>query len=170
MSKEYINNNPGEYSVYSSQKENNGELGKIDTYDYDGEYLTWTTDGKYAGSIFYRNEKFSITNVCGLLDVKDKSSVYIKYLKYILSIKVSDYVNQGMGNPKLMSNVMGNIEVYIPDFHIQKRIADVLDNFDIICTNFNIGLPKEIDLRKKQYEYYRNLLLTFPTSGGGGAI
>lgn len=167
MSKKYINDNPGEYSVYSSQTENNGELGKIDTYDYDGEYLTWTTDGKYAGSIFYRNEKFSITNVCGLLDVKDKSKVYIKFLKYILSIKVGDYVNQGMGNPKLMSNVMGNVEVYIPEFQIQKRIADILDNFDIICANLNIGLPKEIDLRKKQYEYYRNLLLTFPTSGGG---
>jgi type I restriction enzyme S subunit len=67
MSKEYLSQNRGEYPVYSSQTANNGQIGKISTYDYDGEYLTWTTDGANAGTIFYRNEKFSITNVCGLL-------------------------------------------------------------------------------------------------------
>ncbi|EPJ19111.1 type I restriction modification DNA specificity domain protein, partial [Chlamydia psittaci 02DC21] len=44
-SKDYIKNNIGIYPVYSSQTENNGELGKINTYDFDGEYVTWTTDG-----------------------------------------------------------------------------------------------------------------------------
>ena len=57
MSKDYIKENQGEYPVYSSQTENNGELGHISTYDYNGEYLTWTTDGANAGSIFYRNGK-----------------------------------------------------------------------------------------------------------------
>ena len=69
MSKDYIRENEGEYPVYSSQTENNGELGRISTFDFDGEYLTWTTDGANAGTVFYRNGKFSITNVCGLLRV-----------------------------------------------------------------------------------------------------
>lgn len=43
MSKDYIKENAGEYPVYSSQTENNGELGLIATYDFDGEYLTWTS-------------------------------------------------------------------------------------------------------------------------------
>ena len=45
MSKDYIRGNEGNFPVYSSQTENNGELGRISTFDYDGEYLTWTTDG-----------------------------------------------------------------------------------------------------------------------------
>ena len=73
MSKDFIRDNPGDFPVYSSQTENNGELGKIDTYMYDGEYLTWTTDGAHAGSVFYRIGKFSVTNVCGLLHIKKEN-------------------------------------------------------------------------------------------------
>jgi type I restriction enzyme S subunit len=71
MSKDYLRNNAGEYPVYSSQTVDDGVFGRINTYDYDGEYLTWTTDGANAGSIFYRNGKFSITNVCGLIYLGD---------------------------------------------------------------------------------------------------
>lgn len=53
MSKDYIRDNAGLFPVYSSQTENNGELGKISTFDYTGEYITWTTDGANAGSVFY---------------------------------------------------------------------------------------------------------------------
>lgn len=52
ISKDYIRDNIGEYPVYSSQTENNGILGCISTYEYNGEYLTWTTDGANAGSVF----------------------------------------------------------------------------------------------------------------------
>ena len=81
MSKDYIKENHGEYPVYSSQTENFGELGCISTYDFDGEYLTWTTDGANAGSVFYRNGKFSITNVCGLI----KASNYIMCISVLVS-------------------------------------------------------------------------------------
>ena len=50
MSKDYLRNNAGEYPVYSSQTVDDGVFGRINTYDYDGEYLTWTTDGANAGS------------------------------------------------------------------------------------------------------------------------
>ena len=113
MSKDYIRDNVGDYPVYSSQTENNGELGKITTYDFEGEYVTWTTDGANAGSVFYRNGKFSVTNVCGLLKVTNLI-INTKYLYYILSIEAPKYVNAGMGNPKLMSNVMARIKVPVP--------------------------------------------------------
>lgn len=45
MSKEYLADNAGDYPVYSSQTANNGEIGNIDTFDFDGEYISWTTDG-----------------------------------------------------------------------------------------------------------------------------
>lgn len=49
----------------------------------------------------------------------------------------------------------------VPEMEIQNRIADVLDYFDAICTDLNIGLPAEIEARQKQYEYYRDKLLSF---------
>ncbi|WP_262363239.1 restriction endonuclease subunit S, partial [Mycoplasmopsis glycophila] len=58
ISKEEIQRNLGLFPVYSSQTENNGELGKISTYDFDGEFITWTTDGAKAGTVFHRKGKF----------------------------------------------------------------------------------------------------------------
>ena len=127
---------------------------------YDGEYLTWTTDGANAGSIFYRNEKFSITNVCGLLKVI-RPEVNIRYLFHLLTIEAPKYVSRGMGNPKLMSNVIGNIKLNIPSIEIQNKVANILDHFDAVCNDISIGLPAEIAARQKQYEYYRDKLLSF---------
>ena len=58
-----------------------------------------------------------------------------------------------------------NCFIHIPPFDVQERIVNVLDNFDAICSDLKIGLPAEIDARKKQYEYYRDLLLTFAERG-----
>ena len=61
--------------------------------------------------------------------------------------------------------------VPVPPIDVQRKLVEVLDNFEAICTNLNIGLPAEIEARQKQYEYYRDLLLTFAETekivGGG---
>ena len=160
MSKYYIQENEGEYPVYSSQTENNGELGKISTYDFSGEYLTWTTDGANAGTVFYRKGKFSVTNVCGLLEVKD-DSVLTKYLYYTLNVEAPKYVNKGMGNPKLMSNVMARIKVQLPPIEVQREIVKILDNFTELTAELIAELTAELTARRKQYEYYRDTFLTF---------
>mgnify|MGYP003474952902 FL=1 len=150
----------GEYPVYSSQTVNEGVFGRINTYDYNGEYLTWTTDGANAGSIFYRNGKFSLTNVCGLLKTKVED-VNTKFLSYILATVSKKYVSAGMGNPKLMSNVMANVKVQIPLLAEQNRIVSILEKFDILVNDISVGLPAEITARRSQYEHYRSELLTF---------
>lgn len=160
MSKGYLEKHRGAYPVYSSQTANNGRFGFINSYDYDGEYITWTTDGANAGSVFYHDEKFSITNVCGLLRIKD-SRVRAKYLKYVLDVTAKQYVNTGMGNPKLMSNVMKQIKVGIPSLAEQDMIISILDRFDKLTNDLSSGLPAEIEARRKQYEYYRDRLLSF---------
>ncbi|GAA6784635.1 hypothetical protein BTM249_02490 [Helicobacter pylori] len=119
----------GKYPVYSSQTLNNGILGFIDTYDFDGEFLTWTTDGAYAGSVFYRNGRFSITNVCGLLQVIQDNILH-KYLYYILQITAPLHVNPGMGNPKLMSAAIQQIEIPLPPLNEQIAIANILSDLD----------------------------------------
>ena len=53
------------------------------------------------------------------------------------------------------------VEIPIPSLDVQNRIVQVLDNFDDICTDLSSGLPAEIEARQKQYEYYRDKLLTF---------
>ena len=155
-SKSYIEENAGKYPVYSSQTANNGELGRISTYDYDGEYLTWTTDGAYAGTIFYRKGKFSITNVCGLISTKG-DNLNIKFLFYWLSIKAPDYVYRGMGNPKLMSNQMEPIKIPVPPLPVQEEIVRILDSF----TELQAELQAELQKRLQQYNYYRDNLLSF---------
>lgn len=67
-----------------------------------------------------------------------------------------------MGNAKLMSNVMSNIKVALPSLDKQKYIASILDRFDTLCNDLTTGLPAEIAARQKQYEYYRDQLLSFP--------
>ncbi|MFR0845499.1 MAG: restriction endonuclease subunit S [Oscillospiraceae bacterium] len=52
-------------------------------------------------------------------------------------------------------------KIPLPSLEVQKRLVEVLDNFDSICTDLNIGLPAEIEARQKQYEYYRDKLLSF---------
>lgn len=56
-------------------------------------------------------------------------------------------------------------KIPLPSLNVQSRIVQVLDNFDTVCNDLNIGLPKEIELRQKQYEFFRDKLLTFTAAG-----
>ena len=74
---------------------------------------------------------------------------------------MKSYVNSGMGNPKLMSNVVERISIPLPPLAEQERIVAILDKFDALVNDISEGLPAEIEARRKQYEYYREKLLTF---------
>lgn len=160
-SKKYLAEHIGEYPVYSSQTANDGILGRIGTYDCDGKFLTWTTDGAYAGTVFYRQGKFSVTNVCGLISCSNPF-LSLKFLYYWLTIEAPKHVHQGMGNPKLMSNQMAKIEIPLPPIDVQIEIVRILDKF----TSLEAELEAELDCRKRQYEYYRDKLLSFDNEGG----
>ena len=155
ISKAYLEQNSGAFPVYSSQTRNNGEIGRINTYDFNGEYATWTTDGAYAGTVFYRDGKFSITNICGLIKPNDSKRLLVKYIVYWLQIEANKHVKGGSGNPKLMSNVVANIQIPIPPLEVQREIVRILDSFTLLIAE----LKTELTARKKQYEYYRDELL-----------
>ena len=87
------------------------------------------------------------------------------YLSYVLS---TENAQKQKSKGKIKSKVVhtnatdiGEIEIPLPPLEVQKRIVEVLDNFEKICNDLNIGLPAEIEARQKQYEFYRNFLLTF---------
>ena len=155
ISKEYLADNLGDYPVYSSQTVNNGEIGKINSFDFDGEFVSWTTDGANAGTVFYRSGKFSITNVCGLIKIQNNLELNYKFLFYWLSIEAKNHVYSGMGNPKLMSHQMEKILIPIPPLPVQTEIVKILDALTALTSE----LTSELILRRKQYEYYREKLL-----------
>uniref|UniRef100_UPI001C04D72C restriction endonuclease subunit S n=1 Tax=Mesomycoplasma hyorhinis TaxID=2100 RepID=UPI001C04D72C len=130
--KKEIEENRGKFPVYSSQTENNGELGKINTFDFDGEYLSWTTDG-YAGVIFYRNGKFSLTIHCGLLE-KRKSNINYYFAYNSISLISKNYVNIACAIPNLGSDVMSGVEFMICSYKEQEKIASLFFTLDKIIS------------------------------------
>lgn len=113
------------YPVYSSQTSNDGIMGYLDKYDFDGEYITWTTDGANAGTVFHRSGKFNCTNVCGVLKIKDTSKVNPSFVALALQRQTKKYVSINLANPKLMNNVMAGITVELPQFEMQNRISNL---------------------------------------------
>lgn len=125
ISNEEIMDNQGDYPVYSSQTSNNGEMGRIATYDFDGDYITWTTDGANAGTVFERHGKFNCTNVCGTLLSKNKD-LNLSFYKYFLELSAKNFVRHDI-NPKLMNGVMGAIKIPVISNAEQTKIVDFIE-------------------------------------------
>lgn len=122
----YFDTHKGQYSVYSAQTTKLGEIAKIDTYDYDTEGLTWTIDG-YAGRVFHRKGKFSMTTHCGLLQIKNelKGKLDYEFLRYLLDNELPPYA-VGEGNKRIKKNHISKIGILIPidkygDYDIEKQ-------------------------------------------------
>ncbi|MCI6370642.1 MAG: restriction endonuclease subunit S [Prevotella sp.] len=116
------------YPVYSSQTSNNGIMGYLDNYTFDGEYITWTTDGANAGTVFYRKGKFNCTNVCGTLKILPKFDCY--FVSLVLQQATQKYVSSNLANPKLMNNTMASIKIRMPNIETQKQLSKVFQTLD----------------------------------------
>jgi len=106
----------------------------------------------------------------GFLRVKE--GVCNRYIKHWMNTEMFwnqvRAKTQNIPKANLNTGWMREFDISIPPLEIQTKIADVLDNFDKICSDLGIGLPAEIEARQKQYEYYRKKLLTFDKQAGGG--
>ena len=116
------------YPVYSSQTKDDGLMGYYKDFLYENA-ITWTTDGANAGTVNYRAGKFYCTNVCGVLISNEVKTS--KMIAEALNNVAKNYVSY-VGNPKLMNNVMADIEIMIPVSPLeQEKISNlfaVLDN------------------------------------------
>ena len=104
-----------------------------------------------------------------LLKLTPNEELNVFYLQYFFENTISKVLN-GVARGGAIKNVpsvseLKLIELPLPSLTVQKKLVNVLDNFESICTDLNIGLPAEIEARQKQYEYYRDLLLTFAETG-----
>lgn len=135
------------YPVYSSQTSNDGIMGYLDDFMFEGEYISWTTDGANAGTVFYRNGKFNCTNVCGLLKLKKGFDAH--FVSLVLAEATRMYVSTNLANPKLMNNTMGNIQIRLPKLEEQKRISVVFRKLHGLLETHNSLIIKYS--KQKQY-------------------
>ena len=90
----------------------------------------------------------------------DESIVLNSYLRYCYELKPWK-ASEGGTIPRLYNDNIAKAVIAVPSIEEQKRIVSILDRFDVICNDLTSGLPAEIEARQKQYEYYRDKLLTF---------
>ena len=117
-------------------------------------------DFEYCTKPFsFKNEFWSYSS--------DNESINLRYVYHYLVYNKGHFQNiaNNMQMPQISSNDTEKFKIPVPSLEIQSRIVQVLDNFDKVCNDLNIGLPKEIELRQKQYEYFREKLLTFVAEG-----
>lgn len=114
----------------------------------------------------YCTEPFSFKNEFWSYS-SDDENINLRYIYHYLVHNKGHFQNiaNNMQMPQISSNDTEKFKIPVPSLEIQSRIVQVLDNFETVCHDFNIGLPKEIELRQKQYEYFREKLLTFVAEG-----
>lgn len=114
----------------------------------------------------YCTEPFSFKNEFWSYS-SDNENINLRYVYHYLVYNKGHFQNiaNNMQMPQISSNDTEKYKIPVPSLEIQSRIVQVLDNFDMVCHDLNIGLPKEIELRQKQYEYFREKLLTFVAEG-----
>ena len=97
------------------------------------------------------------------LSLKEDSNILKEYLYYYLKSKKKDVNNLGRGvaQNNINLSLLRKFKIPVPSLDKQNRIVDILDKFDSLVNDISVGLPAEIELRRKQYEYYRNKLLSF---------
>ncbi len=133
----------------------------IDRANHTGEIVAVARSGASAGFVSYWDEPIFITDGFGY-EVKKEVAIP-KYLYYVLKNKEIELngMKRGAGVPHVSGERLGEINLPVPPIEEQKRVVSILDRFDSICNDLTSGLPAEIKARQKQYEYYRDKLLTF---------
>ena len=148
----------GRYAVFQNSMT---PLGYFDSSNVDGD-STFIISAGAAGEIGYSSVDFWAAD--DIYYFIPSAMVCSKYLYYFLLTRQSAIKGQvrRASVPRLAKSAFAKIQIPIPSLAQQQRIVSILDKFDTLVNSISEGLPKEIELRRKQYEYYRNQLLSFP--------
>ena len=150
----------GEYPYYGAS----GIVDYVKDYIFDGDYLLVSEDGanllaRSTPIAFSISGKNWVNNHAHVLKFDCyETRRFVEF--YLNSIDLAPYISGG-AQPKLNQKNLNRIEIPLPSQERQKYIVDILDRFDAICNDLTSGLPAEIEARQKQYEYYRDRLLSF---------
>lgn len=154
---------PGEIPYYGAS----GIVDYVKDYIFDDDLLLVSEDGanllaRSTPIAFSVSGKSWVNNHAHVL--KFETYAERRYIEYYLnSIDLTPYIS-GAAQPKLNKKNLESIRIPNPSLDEKERIVAILDKFDALTNSISEGLPREIELRQKQYEYYRDLLLSFPKS------
>lgn len=149
------------YPVNSGGKE---PMGYYKEFNRNANTVTVSRVGAYAGFVNYVTEDFYLNDKCfSVLPQKDED-INSKYLYYKLKALECSIINMqsGGGVPTINTKKVGSLEIPLPPIEVQTEIVRILDKF----TSLEAELEAELDCRKRQYEYYRDKLLSFDNVGG----
>jgi len=141
-----------------------GVVDYVKGFIFDGDYLLVSEDGanliaRTTPIAFSIEGKSWVNNHAHVLKFDTyEERRFVEY--YLNSIDLTPYIS-GAAQPKLNQKNLNKIKIPTPSFAEQKKIVSILDKFDTLTSSISEGLPKEIELRRKQYEYYREQLLSF---------
>ncbi|EGH0620587.1 restriction endonuclease subunit S [Cronobacter sakazakii] len=146
----------GKFPVYGST----GLIGFIDKAAYSGDLLLVARVGAYAGLVNAVSGHFDVSDNTLIIHPSDSWNVRFAFHQ-LRHMNLNQYA-VGAGQPLITGGLLKNLKVPFPSLKEQTRIAKILDKFETITASISEGLPREIELRQKQYEYYRDLLFSFP--------
>ena len=137
-------------------------------FEYDETAIITAGDGVGVGKVYHYIEgRYALHQRAYRIHI-NTPEVVPKYYFHYMKAKFLPYIQKTMFQGSVASirrPMLNAFPVPVPPLDVQKRIVNVLDNFEKICSDLNIGLPAEIEARQKQYEYYRDKLLTFAETG-----
>ena len=154
--KSYKGFNSGDIPVYGS----GGIMTYVDRSAYSGPSVLIPRKGS-LGNIFYVDTPFWNVDTIFYTEI-NREKVTPKYLYHALQVQNLSELNTAGGVPSLTQTVLKRVRIPLPSLTEQECIVKILDKFDALVNDISSGLPAEIEARRKQYEYYRDRLLTFP--------
>ncbi|MGY0150563.1 restriction endonuclease subunit S [Edwardsiella tarda] len=151
-----IRQTEGDFPVYGST----GLIGYTNESAYSGNLLLVARVGAYAGLVNAVSGNFDVSD--NTLIIHPTESWNARFAFHQLTHMNLNQYAVGAGQPLITGGLLKNLKVPFPCMNEQTRIAKILDKFDALSNSLSEGLPREIELRQKQYEYYRDLLFNFP--------
>jgi len=127
-----------------------------------GETIAVAGSGAYAGFVSFWTEPIFVSD--GFTIKPDNSIALTKYIFYVLKSNQHQIYNmkqRGGGVPHIYIKNLASFRIIVPSLEVQHEIVSILDKFDALVNDLSSGIPAEIIARRKQYEYYRDRLLTF---------
>ena len=146
----------GQYPVYGS----NGIVGSHDKYNSEDSPVIGHI-GAYAGIVNWGQGKHFVT-YNGVICRHKSKEVLQKYAYHLLLLQDFGSKSNSASQPFVSYNILNAPIVFVPPLQEQARIVAILDKFHTLTSSITEELPREIELRQKQYEYYRDLLFSFP--------
>ena len=153
--KDWKNLGQGDIPVYGS----GGIMNYVDKASYDKVSVLIPRKGTIT-NIFYTEKPFWNVDTIFYTEI-DESQIFPKFLFHFMKNFDLTTLSTDSTRPSLTQTTLNKISIPLPSLNEQKRISNILDKFETLTHSITEGLPKEITLRKQQYEYYREQLIDF---------